>query len=171
MKFLTHDGVIYFWSKIKSYIDTKYDGLFQSVSNGKKTVANAITDKGVATATDATFATMASNIALIETGIKTDDATAVSANILYGKTAYAKDVKMTGTMANMAGTTTSTTATSNSTTAGVYLKVPTAGYYDTAATLYVSYSSLATAIGLTADKIMKGNTILGISGTGAGKWS
>ena len=39
--------------------------LFQSVSNGKTLVANAITGKGVSTATDATFATMATNIGKI----------------------------------------------------------------------------------------------------------
>ena len=171
MKFLTHDGVLYFWTKIKNYVDTKYNELFQSVSNGKKTVANAITDKGVATATDATFATMASNIALIETGIKTDDATAVSANILSGKTAYAKDVKITGTMTNKSSSTTLATASLDTTNSRVKLKLPENGYYDTNSYLYVSYSSLASAIGLTADKIMKGNTILGISGTGTGKWS
>ena len=41
------------------------DDLFTSVSNGKELVANAITDKGVDTATDATFATMAENIGKI----------------------------------------------------------------------------------------------------------
>ena len=40
--------------------------LFQSVSDGKKLVANAITDKGVPTASNATFATMADNISKIQ---------------------------------------------------------------------------------------------------------
>ena len=48
-------------------INTKVNDLFQSVSSGKTLVANAITDKGVSTATDATFATMASNISKINT--------------------------------------------------------------------------------------------------------
>lgn len=39
---------------------------FQSVSDGKALVASAITDKGVTTASDATFATMATNIASIK---------------------------------------------------------------------------------------------------------
>lgn len=38
------------------------DQLFTSVSNGKAQVASAITDKGIATAEDAAFATMAENI-------------------------------------------------------------------------------------------------------------
>lgn len=51
------------WQKIATQKDL--DELFQSVSSGKTLVANAITDKGVSTATDATFATMASNISKI----------------------------------------------------------------------------------------------------------
>ncbi len=42
--------------------------LFQSVSDGKTLVASAITDKGVSTASDATFATMANNIQSIKAG-------------------------------------------------------------------------------------------------------
>ena len=51
------------WQKIATQKDL--DELFQSVSSGKTLVANAITDKGVSTATDATFATMATNISKI----------------------------------------------------------------------------------------------------------
>lgn len=43
------------------------DALKKSVSDGKILVAGAITNKGINTATDATFATMASNIAAIKT--------------------------------------------------------------------------------------------------------
>ena len=50
-----------------SQLETQVSDLFQSVSDGKTLVANAITDKGVSTATDATFATMASNISKINT--------------------------------------------------------------------------------------------------------
>ena len=47
---------------------TIVDTLKKSVSDGKTKVANAITAKGVTTATDATFDVMAENISKIETG-------------------------------------------------------------------------------------------------------
>ena len=52
------------WQKIATQKDL--DELFQSVSNGKSLVANAITGKGVSTSTTATFATMATNISKIK---------------------------------------------------------------------------------------------------------
>ena len=44
------------------------DQLFTSVSNGKSEIASAITDKGVNTSADASFAVMAENIGKISTG-------------------------------------------------------------------------------------------------------
>lgn len=46
------------------------EDLKKSVSDGKTLVADAITEKGVETAADSTFATMAENISQIETGSK-----------------------------------------------------------------------------------------------------
>lgn len=57
----------YDWKKKADYDDI--EEVKKSVSDGKTLVANAITAKGVTTATDATFQTMADNVALIETGI------------------------------------------------------------------------------------------------------
>jgi len=53
------------WSE---WIETSPRKLFQSVSNGKAQVASAITGKGVQTASDATFETMANNINTISAG-------------------------------------------------------------------------------------------------------
>ena len=47
---------------------TEMDECFQSVSNGKSLIASAITDKGISTAADATFQTMANAILSLMTG-------------------------------------------------------------------------------------------------------
>lgn len=57
------DGTVYMPKLMVDGVDLK-----QSVSNGKAQVASAITGKGVQTASDATFETMANNIRAIPTG-------------------------------------------------------------------------------------------------------
>lgn len=55
-------------------LNSDMEQLFQSVSNGKSLIASAITDKGVITASDDTFATMANNIrSLNSAGVFIDD--------------------------------------------------------------------------------------------------
>lgn len=71
------------------------DALKKSVSDGKTSVAVAVTAKGVATAADAAFATIAENVGKISM-----DATAAAGDCLSGKTFYAGGVKVTGVMAN-----------------------------------------------------------------------
>ena len=93
---------------LKSKADqTEVDSLKKSVSDGKTTVANAITGQGVTTATDATFATMATNIATVGTnkynaGVSaTKIGTATAAQVLSGYTfTNASTVGATGTMVN-----------------------------------------------------------------------
>ena len=73
----------------------------KSVSDGKVLVANAITGKGISTATDAEFEVMATNIASIvtlENG--TGDGTITAGDVLSGKIGYSKGVKVEGTMAD-----------------------------------------------------------------------
>jgi hypothetical protein len=57
--------------------------LKKSVSDGKSAIASAITTKGVSTASDASFATMASNIKNISTGVSTSDIIELSKNCSY----------------------------------------------------------------------------------------
>lgn len=72
---------------IKSYVDNGLNTLKKSVSDGKTKVANAITDKGVKTATDATFDVMAENISKIDTELHGATlAVSTSDNELFGKT-------------------------------------------------------------------------------------
>lgn len=61
---MAYDGSV---TGLGANVQTAIDNCFQSVSSGKKLVASAITDKGVTTASDADFMTMANNIRSIET--------------------------------------------------------------------------------------------------------
>lgn len=71
--------------------------LFISVSNGKAIVAAAITGKGIETASDASFKTMADNINAILTFTEgTSGGTATAQDIMYGKTAYARNSLIVG---------------------------------------------------------------------------
>lgn len=83
-----------------SMINTEITVLKKSVSDGKSAIASAITNRGVPTESDASFETMAGNISEIASGTDTSDATASASNILYGKTAYSANGKLTGTMSN-----------------------------------------------------------------------
>lgn len=66
-------------------ITERLNELFTYVSNGKRLVASAITDKGVETASDATFAVMAENIRAISSGgTHTAGAYSVVVPIYYG---------------------------------------------------------------------------------------
>ena len=81
------------------------EGLFTSVSDGKQRIASAVTDMGVPTAQDATFAQMEENIRQISTGGDASDATATSFDILAGKTAYTATGKVEGTIPTRAAQT------------------------------------------------------------------
>lgn len=110
----------------------------KSVSDGKSTVANAITAQGVTTATDATFATMAANIGKVGTdkyntgynaGVAaTKVGTATAAQVLSGKTfTNASTVGLTGTMADYSAN--PQTVTLSSTQTGTSTLSLSAGYH------------------------------------------
>lgn len=70
IKLITGDVKVSTKGTLQSQIDTmstKVDDCFQNVSDGKKAVASALADKGVPTAQDAEFATMAANVRKIKT--------------------------------------------------------------------------------------------------------
>lgn len=75
-------------------LDGKITELKKSVSDGKSAIASAITNAGISTASDASFATMSSNIA----NIRTDTTYTDKSHIIYGETAYVMGEKYTGTM-------------------------------------------------------------------------
>lgn len=88
-------------AEVVENLSDEVDTLKKSVSDGKSLVAGAITEKGIITAADATFAAMAENIGNIETGVDTSDATASADAILKDMSAYINGLKVTGTMPNI----------------------------------------------------------------------
>lgn len=82
--------------------NAQLEQLFQSVDDGKEAIASAITDKGVETTKDATFAEMAANIGEISTGADTSDATMTAADLRVGKTGYGASGKIDGSLADTA---------------------------------------------------------------------
>lgn len=144
-------------------LDAKVNDCFQSVSDGKKLIASAITDKKQPTDANATFSTMANNIKKISTG----SGTATAADVLSGKTftSSTAEGEQTGSMTQYSGSYVTNGVTLNTDNKHVRLDIPHKGYFTTNAKIYTSYSKIANLVGLTADKIIKGNTILGISGT------
>ena len=161
---------------------------FQRASDGKALIASALTGMGVDTSADATFKEMAEKISTIQTGIQTTDATATAEQLIAGATAYGANGKFTGTMKNITTSSGIEFAPGNVTKVieadAVYHQMNTDnvtrvlvryggenGYLQGNTLFGVSASYFASAFGITADKIVTGKSIMGITGTGYGTWA
>lgn len=103
----TLNDTVVAWRAEVDTLSTNVDVLKKSVSDGKQTVANAITGQGVNTAADATFATMAKNITTAGTnrynaGVSnTKKGNAAVGEVIAGRTfTSANGVNLTGILAN-----------------------------------------------------------------------
>lgn len=88
-------------------LQTEVNETKKSASDGKSSIASAITEQGVTTAADATYTTMAQNIATVGTSkyndgvTATKKGTAIAENVLAGKTfTNSSGVDIAGTMVN-----------------------------------------------------------------------
>lgn len=146
---LTAEDVVY---SDTENVKQAIDGLKSSVSDGKSLVASAITDKGVPTAQDATFAQMAENIGQIETGgggTDTSDATATSFDILSPKTAYTAVGKVTGVISTLPAQTITPGTLDQTISNGQYLG---------------GTQTIKGDPNLTSNNIRKGKSIFGVAG-------
>mgnify|MGYP001118232593 CR=1 FL=1 len=99
------------------------------------------------------------------TGTFTSDANAIAGNLVKDKTAYVNGVKITGTMEEVTGTTGKLINKTTTETDKLVFTPENNGYIETSSELHILNTDLVTTLGLTADKIAKGTTILGVEGT------
>lgn len=171
--------------------DTGYDGSFIEIhsieqQNGPAyfetptyeiTISSQMSEVAAAIGLTADKITSGNTILGIEgtatAGIDTSDATATSGDLAINKTAYVNGEKITGTLPLFPNTSTFTVSnagvTNNTEDSTLDLTTinTTKQILDSNVSMNFNadYSEVATAIGLTADRIVEGNTILGIEGT------
>lgn len=98
------------------------DQLFTSVSNGKSQIASAITDMGVSTSANDSFAQMATNIGNIETGYDTSQVTATANTVRSGyKFVNSSGQLITGTIPSKGAQTYTPKTYSQTISSGQYL--------------------------------------------------
>lgn len=96
---------------------------------------------------------------------KAGDATATDSDIVKPKTAYNGNTLLTGTLEDKTGTASYTAnASLDSTNKLLRMQVPSVGKYGVGNYLQQSFANIANLIGLTSAKLLKNNTVLGITG-------
>ena len=86
-----------------------------------------------------------------------------AAKLLRGYKGFVNGEEVSGSMTDKSGS--SQSAAANAASSQLRLAVPAAGYYDTSSELCAAYSTIASLLGITASKIVSGNTICGVAGS------
>lgn len=150
-----------------------------SIQNHTRNIYDALEDKNAIIPENKNLANVPDSIRSIEgNGLDTSDATAIAADIAKEKTAYVNGEKIEGTLLDLRRDTDATTFLGASENVS-YTESTSNGWLRCTITpadplivnehnlilAEISRSVAAREIGLTADKIVSGNTILGIEGT------
>ena len=138
--------------------------VFQLGSEKKKQLVENLTALGITASTGETWEMLLGKVLDL---IDPSKDTVTAETLLNGYTAHnAAKTKITGTLADKTGTADyNAEASIDGTNKRIKLKVPATGKYGVGNYLYAAYTTITNLIGLTAAKLVKGNTILGITGS------
>ncbi len=138
--------------------------VFQLGSEKKKQLVENLTALGITASTGETWEMLLGKVLDL---IDPSKDTVTAETLLSGYTAHnAAGTKITGTLADKTGTADyNAEASIDGANKRIKLKVPATGKYGVGNYLYAAYTTIANLIGLTAAKLVKGNTILGITGS------
>lgn len=146
--------------------ETKLEECFQRGNEVKEGLVSKLVAMEVEADTSESFEELFDKMDDISTGVDTSGDTVVADVLLEGYTAHdASQEQIVGTLADKTVIEEYTAATSlDSTNNELQMTIPAVGKYGTGNKLKATFATIASLIGLTAAKIVKGNTILGISG-------